>query len=140
LGTLNGPVGTVQNGDLYVLSVGAFGDTAAGDGGGTVFFDDGGDFTAANAPTGENFVGWNAGGAGPYALRLNGCKLQTTGSKGCDFEIGDVNQDGLITLLDVNPFVAILIGGGFQCEADINEDGSVTLTDVDPFVALLTGG
>lgn len=59
---------------------------------------------------------------------------------GCDFEIGDINQDGIISLLDVSPFVNILTSSGFQCEADINEDGAVTLTDVAPFVAILTGG
>jgi hypothetical protein len=61
-------------------------------------------------------------------------------SKGCAFDLGDVNQDGLVSLLDVNPFVALLTSGGFLCEADINEDGSVTLLDVDPFVQLLSGG
>jgi hypothetical protein len=62
------------------------------------------------------------------------------GMKGCDFALGDVNQDGLISLTDVDPFVNLLIAGDFQCEADINEDGAVTLTDVDGFVAILIGG
>ncbi len=53
---------------------------------------------------------------------------------------GDVNQDGEITLLDVDPFVSLLTAGGFQCEADVNQDGVVSLLDVDPFVALLSGG
>ena len=59
---------------------------------------------------------------------------------GCSFGLGDVNQDGIVNLLDVDPFVAVLATGGFQCAADINEDGAVNLLDVDPFVALLTGG
>lgn len=59
---------------------------------------------------------------------------------GCDFEIGDVNQDGVVSLLDVNPFVILISSSGFQCEADINEDGAVTLLDVNLFVQLLTGG
>ncbi len=58
---------------------------------------------------------------------------------GCDFEIGDVNRDGMIDLLDVQPFVTA-ITGEFVCEADINQDGVVDLLDVQPFVALLTGG
>lgn len=61
-------------------------------------------------------------------------------TKGCDFEIGDVNQDGLVSLLDVDPFTQLLIKGNFQCEADVNEDGLVNLEDVDPFVVLLSGG
>ncbi len=59
-------------------------------------------------------------------------------SKGCDFALGDVNQDGIVSLLDVDPFVALLTKTMFQCEADINQDGAVTLLDVDPFVAILT--
>ena len=60
--------------------------------------------------------------------------------KGCEFPLGDVNNDGVVSLLDVNPFVSLLTGGGFQCEADVNEDGVVSLLDVNPFVVILTGG
>ena len=51
--------------------------------------------------------------------------------------LGDVNLDGQVNLLDVQPFVAILNGGGFQAEADTNQDGVVDLLDVQPFVELL---
>ena len=54
--------------------------------------------------------------------------------------LGDVNQDGAVNLLDVNPFVGLLSSGGYLFEADINGDGAVNLLDVDPFVALLSGG
>ena len=53
---------------------------------------------------------------------------------------GDVNLDGLINLLDVNPFVDELQSGGNQAEADTNCDGEVNLLDVGPFVDLLGGG
>ena len=59
---------------------------------------------------------------------------------GCTNPLGDINGDGIVSLLDVSPFVALLTGGGFQCEADVNEDGIVSLLDVNPFVALLSGG
>ena len=52
--------------------------------------------------------------------------------------VGDVNLDGVVDLLDVGPFVALLISGTFQAEADINEDGEVNLLDVEPFVQLLS--
>ena len=42
--------------------------------------------------------------------------------------------------MNVQPFVDLLTSGGFQPEADINQDGVVSLLDVDPFVALLVGG
>ncbi len=54
--------------------------------------------------------------------------------------VGDVNLDGMVNLLDVDPFVNLLTTGDFQEEADINQDGEVNLLDVDPFVALLSGG
>ena len=54
--------------------------------------------------------------------------------------LGDVNLDGEVNLLDVDPFVKVLTSGGFQLEADVNQDGQVNLLDVDPFVAILTGG
>ena len=54
--------------------------------------------------------------------------------------IGDVNQDGFINLLDVDPFIAALSAGVYFAPADINCDGFVNLLDVDPFVVLLGGG
>ena len=52
--------------------------------------------------------------------------------------LGDVNQDGMVDLLDVSPFVDVLLSGDFQPEADINQDGLVNLLDVAPFVELLS--
>ena len=57
----------------------------------------------------------------------------------CPVQLGDINQDGAINLLDVSPFVDLLANGAFACQADINGDGSVNLLDVDGFVALLAG-
>lgn len=54
--------------------------------------------------------------------------------------LGDVNVDGEVTLADIGPFVTVLSGGGFQCEADINGDESVDLADIPAFVELLAGG
>jgi hypothetical protein len=52
--------------------------------------------------------------------------------------LGDVNQDGLVNLLDIEPFVTLLTDGLFQAEADINQDGSVNLLDVGPFIDILS--
>ena len=54
--------------------------------------------------------------------------------------LGDVNLDGIVSLLDVAPFVDLISSGMFQAEADVNEDGVVDLLDVAPFVAILAGG
>ena len=53
------------------------------------------------------------------------------------FLLGDVNGDGNVDLLDVSPFVDLLLDGGFQLEADINQDQVVDLLDVQLFVELL---
>ena len=54
--------------------------------------------------------------------------------------LGDVNLDGLVNGLDVDPFVDVLLNGPYQAEADMNEDAVVNGLDVDPFVAEVVGG
>ena len=54
--------------------------------------------------------------------------------------LGDVNLDGEVNGLDVDPFVDVLLNGPFQVEADMNVDGVVNGLDVDPFVAAVVGG
>ena len=57
----------------------------------------------------------------------------------CSDEIllGDLNGDGVVNLLDVAPFVQLLVNETFQAEADINMDGEVNLLDVNLFIDLL---
>jgi hypothetical protein len=54
--------------------------------------------------------------------------------------LGDVNLDGEVNGLDVDPFVEVLLSGPYQPEADMNEDQVVNGLDVDPFVAAVVGG
>jgi hypothetical protein len=61
-----------------------------------------------------------------------------SGGKKC--LLGDVNGDGDVDLLDVQPFVSQLTNGVYSCEADVNGDGEVDLLDVQPFVIILSGG
>ena len=56
-----------------------------------------------------------------------------------NIQLGDVNQDGIVNLLDVGPFVEIVLSGDFQEEADVNQDGLINLLDVAPFVDILSG-
>ena len=72
------------------------------------------------------------------AVALDNIVITTAGGK--KELIGDVNCDGEINLLDVSPFVDLLLTGGFSTKADITGDGNVDLLDVAPFVDLLTGG
>jgi hypothetical protein len=57
-----------------------------------------------------------------------------------DSLLGDVNLDGEVNGLDVDPFVEVLLNGPNQPEADMNEDEVVNGLDVDPFVAAVVGG
>ncbi len=72
--------------------------------------------------------------------RLVFCSVALLASTSFAFEIGDINQDGVVNLLDVAPFVDLISNGGYQVEADLNQDGDVNLLDVSPFVTLLSGG
>ena len=139
----------LENGDTVVLTVGKFTDTADSASGGFVFLDDGGDFSAMTGPTGEKFSQYTVGGGGPggpYNIVLTGCQVAssfgsvpacTGGGGGCDNDLGDLNGDGTVDLLDVAPFVDAIIAGTFVCEGDINEDGVVDLLDVQPFIDIL---
>jgi len=62
--------------------------------------------------------------------------------------VGDVNCDGEVNLLDINPFVLALTNpAGYEAQypdcpfenRDINGDGLCNLNDINPFVRLLTG-
>jgi hypothetical protein len=53
--------------------------------------------------------------------------------------LGDVNFDGEVNGLDVDPFVDRVLSGTYQAEADMNVDGLVNGLDVDPFVAAVLG-
>ena len=51
--------------------------------------------------------------------------------------LGDVNQDGVVNFADIDPFINVLISGGFQEEADANQDGVVNFSDIPAFIAAL---
>lgn len=76
---------------------------------------------------------------GTAVMNLNG-PLVFTGTLPEKFLVGDMNCDGSIDLLDVQPFVDAITAGEFSEKADVNEDGEVNLLDVQPFITLLTGG
>ena len=54
--------------------------------------------------------------------------------------LGDINCDGSVDLLDVQPFVELLGSGEFSPKGDFDGDGVITLLDVDGFISALTGG
>ena len=54
--------------------------------------------------------------------------------------LGDVNGDGAVNGLDVDPFVDTLLSGLYAPDADMNLDGFVNGLDVDLFVDAVVGG
>lgn len=52
--------------------------------------------------------------------------------------LGDCNLDGVVSFLDINPFIGFLSTSTFQAEADCNEDGVVNFLDISPFIGFLT--
>ena len=110
---------------------------------GTFVFTDGADGDTFDDPFGMTITAGTdvtiAGGANMFATgaRLNTMTVSAA-SDGCEFAFGDVNMDGSVNMLDVEPFVGLITDGVFQCEGDVTEDGIVDLLDVAPFVAILT--
>lgn len=63
--------------------------------------------------------------------------------------LGDLNCDGSVNILDINPFVLAVSDPAAYAAAfpdcnrnlgDINGDGQVNVLDINPFVALISGG
>ena len=89
--------------------------------------------------------------SGPFTgpITYSGGQLGTAGESvvvngppccDCVNKLGDINGDGFVDLLDVDPFVQLLQSGKYQCEADVNSDMALNLLDLPIFVAILTGG
>ena len=52
---------------------------------------------------------------------------------------GDVNRDGVVNLLDIEPFIDAIADGNYDAAADTNADCAVNLLDVNTFIQILTG-
>ena len=82
--------------------------------------------------------------AGSFTTPMAGGSFQLVGGFWSGAAIctcpGDLNGDTSKNGLDVQQFVACLIGGGGCSCADIDGSGSTTAADVDNFVALLLAG
>jgi len=82
-----------------------------------------------------NYCGWNID------------DVELWGVRDTPTNPGDVNCDGAVTFLDINPFVLLLADpGGYAAQfpncpvlnGDCNGDGRVDFSDINPFVALLS--
>lgn len=81
----------------------------------------------------------------PYEIRVGGVmgaegNIVLNVAVADDVLLGDVNCDGVIDLLDIQPFVTAVTNNVFDEKADINGDGDDDLLDIAGFVQLLIDG
>ena len=67
---------------------------------------------------------------------VDNVRLDVTTSGG-PILLGDVDLNGVVNFLDIQAFIDVLSGNGFQDEADIDLDGAVTFLDIQPFIEIL---
>ena len=93
-------------------------------------------------------------GGGRFQLRDNTTTLGGSGSRDLRFSISgvaagagpdivkaDVNMDGVVSFLDISPFIMALSSPeGAPAEADCNCDGNVNFLDISVFINILAGG
>lgn len=96
----------------------------------TVTYDNSGDTDADGA---------GDGGAGSIVARSYDLQFSLTDPNTGTTLKGDVDLDGMVTFLDINPFIGVLSGSGYQAEADCDCDGMVTFLDINPFINILSG-
>lgn len=53
--------------------------------------------------------------------------------------VGDVNLDGVVNFLDIQPFIQVLTSGTYQAEADTNKDGEINFLDIQGLITVLSG-
>jgi hypothetical protein len=92
--------------------------------------------------------GYKVAASGAYAYsgwNIDDIQIWGLKASGAQHPVGDLNCDGNINFLDINPFVLSLTNpAGYaaafpDCDinlADINADGSVNFGDINPFVSL----
>lgn len=79
--------------------------------------------------------------AGTYHLKVSSDTNRDFGlawrSTSSDLLLGDVNSDGIVSFLDISPFVSLLNSGEYQFEADLDGNGVVNFFDISPFISIL---
>ena len=80
----------------------------------------------------------NVPGGGTPEGNVGAFRITITPATG-DVLKGDLDLDGNVSFLDINPFINVLAANGSQAEADCNCDGSVNFLDIQPFIDILAG-
>ena len=53
---------------------------------------------------------------------------------------GDVNNDGEISIADINAIIDLILGSGSNTLADVNDDGEINIADVNAIIDIILGG
>lgn len=85
-----------------------------------------------NDGTSSSFGSANVFSSGTLTQDLSALRVQTT------FLLGDANQDGVVSFLDIAPFISHLSSGVYLAEADIDQNNVVDFLDISPFIDLLS--
>ena len=75
-------------------------------------------------------------------VQINALQLRNIsdgGGGGTGFVLGDTNGDGMVSFLDIGPFVTLITTSTFQAEGDFDNNQMVDFLDIGPFVRLLIG-
>lgn len=94
----------------------------------------------------------DANGTAIFMLELSGGVVGSGGHHGlldnvavsaaaepADVLKGDVDLNGTVNFLDINPFITLLSTNGFSAEADCDCDGDLDFLDIQPFINILAG-
>ena len=76
----------------------------------------------------------------PYPSCLDVLGDQDISSCNEDFVLGDINEDGILNVLDIVLIISMILSNEYSVVADVNEDGSVDVLDVVLMVNILVGG
>jgi hypothetical protein len=66
--------------------------------------------------------------------------IDAAGVRGCAFDACDVDCSGTVDAFDIEPFIALLVGGGSPCSpcaGDASGDGVIDAFDIEPFIGCL---
>ncbi len=94
-----------------------------------------GAFGGTNGPV----AGSNAVGEANNGIDISNVTIVFTDSTTGGVLKGDVDLNGEVTFLDINPFIGVLSSNGTQAEADCNCDGVVNFLDIQAFINILSG-
>ena len=92
------------------------------------------DFRVIGEGSVDLITGVRAGGLANNGMAVDPVFGAATVTVKDDFIPGDLNGDGVVTLLDIGLFVDLLVEGGYDKAADFNCDDAVDLLDVQPFI------